>query len=113
MKRVGRSLVSAITQTPASAPFGLVTTPPRSLSPTLTPAGADGCAFTGAGGAPTSAASAIAATLRYRLARIVMAAPPVRPVSLRPVFQKFGRFANIHAQTPPLRNDVWAVARGV
>ena len=30
---VGRSEVSAITQTPASGPFALVTTPPRSFSP--------------------------------------------------------------------------------
>src|SRR5439155_26352789 len=34
MNRVGRSVVSAITQTPASGPFALVTTPPRSLAPT-------------------------------------------------------------------------------
>ena len=33
---VGRSVVSAITQMPASGPFALVTTPPRSLSPMLT-----------------------------------------------------------------------------
>src|SRR5262245_25666355 len=34
---VGRSVVSAITQTPASGPPGPVTTPPRSLPPTVTP----------------------------------------------------------------------------
>src|SRR5436309_12937141 len=33
MNRVGRSLVSAITQTPASGPFALVTAPPRSPAP--------------------------------------------------------------------------------
>ena len=33
---VGRSVVSAITQTPASGPLGLVTTPPRSALPTRT-----------------------------------------------------------------------------
>src|SRR5262249_7910954 len=58
MKRVGRSFVSAITHTPASGPFGLVTTPPRSLSPMLTPAGAGCCAWTCAGGAPSSTANA-------------------------------------------------------
>src|SRR6185369_3582700 len=41
---VGRSVVSAITQTPASGPFGPLTTPPRSPSPTLTPGGALWCA---------------------------------------------------------------------
>jgi hypothetical protein len=30
---VGRSVVSAITQTPASGPLALVTVPPRSLAP--------------------------------------------------------------------------------
>src|SRR5262249_49751605 len=66
MKRVGRSFVSAITQTPASGPFGLVTTPPRSLSPILTPAGGGCCAWTGADGAPRRAAIAIAATPNNR-----------------------------------------------
>src|SRR6516164_266071 len=33
---VGRSVVSAMTQTPASGPFELVTTPPMSVLPTLT-----------------------------------------------------------------------------
>src|SRR6267378_8046378 len=32
---VGRSVVSAITQTPASGPLVLLTTPPRSFAPTL------------------------------------------------------------------------------
>src|SRR6266511_2106419 len=77
MKRVGRSRVSAITQTPASGPFALLTTPPRSLSPTLTPAGGVCCSLTGAGGAPKNAASAIAATPKYRPVLIVMTAPPV------------------------------------
>src|SRR6266568_562486 len=38
MNRVGRSVVSAITQTPASGPFALVTTPPISLLPMSTAA---------------------------------------------------------------------------
>src|SRR5919206_79704 len=33
---VGRSVVSAMTHTPASGPFGLVTTPPRSVEPIVT-----------------------------------------------------------------------------
>src|SRR5262245_34773375 len=33
---VGRSLVSAITHTPASGPFDPVTTPPMSVAPTVT-----------------------------------------------------------------------------
>src|SRR5215831_3670115 len=39
---VGRSSVSAMTHTPASRPFALVTVPPRSVGPTLTPP--PGCA---------------------------------------------------------------------
>src|SRR5262245_21939969 len=88
MKRVGRSVVSAITQTPASGPLGLVTTPPRSLSPMLTAAGAGACALTCAGGAPRSATIAIAATLKDRPVLMVMTAPPVSfsatPVGSRP-----------------------------
>src|SRR5258705_9579467 len=49
---VGKSLVSAITQTPASAPLAPVTTPPISLALTCTVAG---CALTLAGSAMTSA----------------------------------------------------------
>ena len=44
---VGRSVVSAITQTPASGAFGPATTPPRSAAPTVTPA--FGCAIAGDG----------------------------------------------------------------
>src|ERR1700693_4563245 len=62
---VGRSLVSAITQTPASGPFELRTTPPRSVSPMLT-AGVC-CAKTGPGEA-NAAARAIAATPEYKAA---------------------------------------------
>jgi len=36
MNLVGRSRVSAITQTPASGPLALVTTPPKSPAPTVT-----------------------------------------------------------------------------
>src|ERR1700693_3206659 len=62
---VGRSLVSAITQTPASGPFELRTTPPRSVSPMLT-AGVC-CAKTGPGEA-NAAAMAMAATPEYKAA---------------------------------------------
>src|SRR5262249_16395247 len=44
MKRVGRSVVSAMTQTPASGPFALVTVPPRSLAPMRMAGSALGCA---------------------------------------------------------------------
>src|SRR6516162_9519660 len=65
---VGRSVVSAITQTPASGPFGPLTTPPRSLSPTVTPAGAVCCAASCAGERDSNSAAPIAATLECRLA---------------------------------------------
>src|SRR5215831_17125933 len=65
---VGRSVVSAITQTPASGPFGPLTTPPRSLSPTVTPAGAVCCAASRAGKTVCNRAAPIAATLKHRLA---------------------------------------------
>src|SRR5215510_13520330 len=104
MKRVGRSFVSAITQTPASGPRALVTTPPRSLSPMLTPAGTGACALTWVDGSPTSAAIAIAATLKDSPVLMVMTG------SSRLIFGNAcrlsaGRLGNIHAQTPALRND--------
>src|SRR5262249_43923628 len=64
---VGRSVVSAITQTPASGPLALVTMPPRSLSPTVTPTGALCCALTCVDEDKSSAPSATAATLSNRL----------------------------------------------
>ncbi len=42
---VGRSVVSAITQTPGSGPFALVTTPPMSSLPIETASPVDCCAF--------------------------------------------------------------------
>src|SRR5438270_11740272 len=57
---VGRSLVSAITHTPASAPFLPVTTPARSEAPGLT-AAPFGCAPAGAGAKPAAVANAAAA----------------------------------------------------
>src|SRR5262245_65869674 len=65
---MGSSLVSATTQTPASGPFGPLTTPPRSLSPTVTPAGAVCCAASRAGETVSNRAAPITATLKYRLA---------------------------------------------
>src|SRR6266540_638263 len=61
MNRVGRSVVSAITQTPASGPDALVTTPPRSASPTVTPGGADCWALSCAPEMESSAATTTAA----------------------------------------------------
>src|SRR5258707_5702908 len=55
---VGRSLVSAITQTPASGPPGPVTTPPRSRSPILNAGSGDVCACTQAGDVASTDASA-------------------------------------------------------
>ena len=49
-------MVSAITHTPASGPFALVTTPPRSLSPIVT-AGARSSALTRVGRVMSSAAT--------------------------------------------------------
>src|SRR5262249_45966626 len=65
---VGRSVVSAITHTPASGPLGPRTTPPRSLSPTVTAAPC--CAW--ASGAKTASARPIAAALAQSLDLIVM-----------------------------------------
>src|SRR5262249_46573963 len=52
----------------ASGPFGPLTTPPRSLSPTVTPAGAVCCAASCAGERVSNRAAPIAATLKHRLA---------------------------------------------
>src|SRR5690242_1752137 len=64
MYRVGRSVVSAITHTPASGPFAPVTTPPMSSLSIATAVCAPSCA----GAAVSSAATPIAATVRYSLA---------------------------------------------
>src|SRR6185369_3557824 len=59
---VGRSVVSAMTHTPASGPFGLVTTPPRSATPIET-VGVAGCWASTTTAAPARyAAMAITAT---------------------------------------------------
>src|SRR6516165_10057227 len=65
---VGRSVVSAITQTPASGPFGPLTTPPISLSPMVTPAGAVCGAASCADERVSNKAAPIAAPLKCRLA---------------------------------------------
>src|SRR5258707_173643 len=54
---VGRSVVSAITQTPASGPVLPVTTPPRSVAPTVT-AALLGCAVAAHG-------ASVAAAIRH------------------------------------------------
>src|SRR5260221_4550935 len=68
MKRTGRSRVSAITKTPASAPFGPVTTPPMSSLSMVTAC----CACTEAGATQPTTAIPIAATPVKRILRIVM-----------------------------------------
>src|SRR5215813_7685772 len=109
MKRVGRSRVSAITHTPASGPLRLVTTPPRSLSPTVTGAGC--WALTRAGGAPINAANAMAAAPRYNPALIVMTGSSrlvARPLGLP---QAVDISCTIHAQSLPVRNDTGVYGR--
>src|SRR5262249_4374308 len=64
----GRWVVSAITQRRASGRCGPLTPPPRSLSPTVTPADAVCCAASRAGETVSNRAAPIAATLKYRLA---------------------------------------------
>src|SRR5262249_58605518 len=65
---VGRPVVSAIPETPAWGRLGPLTPPPRSLSPTVTPAGAVCCAASRAGERDSNSAAPIAATLKCRLA---------------------------------------------
>src|SRR5215813_6920838 len=72
---VGRSVVSAITHTPASGPFGPRTTPPISVAPTLTVAGC--CATTVVGATPNARAMATAATPKYKLFCVFMLSPPL------------------------------------
>src|SRR3954463_5512602 len=76
---VGRSVVSAITHTPASGPPAPLTVPPRSAWPTVIPGGELGCwADTLENGAAADAAMPIAAALRQSLPLIVIVrAPPV------------------------------------
>src|SRR5581483_2796658 len=64
---VGRSVVSAITQTPASGPLAPLTTPPMSFSPTLSDAAR--CCCWASAGAPNASASAA-------MARNRMTTPP-------------------------------------
>src|SRR5260221_9128382 len=66
MKRTGRSRVSAITQTPASGPFGPVTTPPMSSLSMVTAC----CACNEAGATQPTTAIPIAATPVKRILRI-------------------------------------------
>src|SRR6516162_9394634 len=76
---VGRSMVSAITQTPASGPFVPVTTPPMSSSSTATAV----WALKRAGAAASKAARPIAATVKHSLALSLMGALLVRVVFCR------------------------------
>src|SRR6266508_4798581 len=74
MNLVGRSLVSAITQTPASGPLAPVTTPPMSSLSMATAVWALTCA----GAAASKEAMPIAATVKYSLALSLMGALLVR-----------------------------------
>src|SRR5262245_192296 len=74
MNLVGRSRVSAITHTPASGPFALVTTPPRESAPTLMPGGVGAWApICGVANSPTTAS---AATLANNAADFFISGPP-------------------------------------
>src|SRR5215813_13449821 len=66
---VGSSVVSAMTQIPASGPLGPVTTPPMS---SLSISTAACCAPAGAGTATAIAAMPMAATVQYRACRKVI-----------------------------------------
>src|SRR5215472_11113073 len=116
---VGRSVVSAITQTPASGPFGPLTTPPRSLSPTVTPAGAVCCAASCAGERVSNSAAPIAAPPKCRLAFGLIDGSSFGLVSQRPRAMcdpaqelmsrtQTSALAHIHAQSVIARNGVGA-----
>jgi hypothetical protein len=68
---VGRSVVSAMTQTPASGPLGPVTTPPMSSLSMATGAAAGACALDG-----DAAAMPTAATPENRMSRKPMLTSP-------------------------------------
>src|SRR5215213_7876225 len=74
-KRVGRSLVSASTQTPASGPLGPVTTPPMSFAPTC-------CALVSDGGRAASPNATTDARVSWDMLRI---APFLRSQAARVV----------------------------
>src|SRR5258708_4863079 len=72
---VGSSAVSAMTQTPASGPFGPVTTPPRSAAPIVTAAAGRGCALSTAEANIRHAAMAITATAGRGLRLVFISSP--------------------------------------
>src|SRR5215469_15466561 len=81
-KRVGVSLVSAITHTPASGPFGPLTTPPISVAPILTPGGACWAESSAGTTANNAAASTSGAALNKNLPLILMVHAPLINVIL-------------------------------
>src|SRR5258705_10925416 len=105
MKRTGRSRVSAITQTPASGPFGPVTKPPMSsLS-----MGNACCACNEAGATQPTTAIQLAATPVKRILRIVM---PLAVDGTRPGLAVDGEgeiletyFAQQHHITAPINGQ--------
>src|SRR3954462_939118 len=73
----GRSVGSAITQTPASAPFAPLTTPPMSFSPILTDVACCGCC------APATPAAASATAAKMETNRMATSSSGKRGRSLR------------------------------
>ena len=73
---VGRSVVSAITQTPASGPLGPLTTPPISVSPTVTAAGDCWALSSGAAAARNTAMAVVAKNEMMTLRRIGFSREP-------------------------------------
>src|SRR5215468_5414990 len=109
---VGRSVVSAMTQTPASGPFGPVTTPPMSSASMATAV----WARSWAGARARSPATPIAATLKYSLVLSLIGALLVDCCRMAPVAisacagspMRFPRVGRDSAQSPRLRNGVAA-----
>src|SRR5688572_17653438 len=79
---VGRSFVSAMTHTPASGPFGPVTTPPMSSGPTFTAASDVGSA------AAASVTHAAARAAMASLLRVITRPPRARSSWMSALHQK-------------------------
>src|SRR5262249_57149458 len=104
-----------IPSTPPWSPCGPPPAPPRSLSPTVTPAGAVCCAASRAGETVSNRAAPIAATLKYRLAFglidallvcLGVTAPPGDLRSELTSRTQPSALAHIHAQSIVARNGV-------
>src|SRR5208282_1046972 len=94
LNRVGSSVVSAMTQTPASGPCGPETTPPTSLSPiAIAAASFCACARAGTDTAANNAAARSTGSLFLILMSSSLRRRPVRPCSSRDLLDlpKVGR----------------------